>query len=160
MSGHTIAFIMKTPKKDHWRLFSGKNRVQKAVMRFLDFFKKGFLLFVTFAIFIAILQVTQVVGDDIWAVWAGVIIAFFNFVVGVFLLSWGFEKEDKYFYGAYYGGMIGRLILIFISLFVLIHFFHFAKAAILVSLIFFYFAFLVLEVWMITKNTALKGGNK
>jgi len=129
-------------------------------MRFSDFLKKGFLLFGTFAIFIAILQATRVVGEGIWAVWAGIIIAFLNFVVGVFLLSWGFEKEDKYFYSAYYGGMIGRLIFIFISLFVLIRFFHFDKAASLVSLIFFYFAFLVLEVWMITKNSALKGESK
>ncbi len=124
---------------------------------FFDFFKKSFLLFLIFTILLTFLKRTPVLAGTGWASWAGLFIAFANALVGFAIISWGLEKKDKQFYGAFFGGMLVRFVVIFLILFLLIKFFDFHEVVLAVSLLVFYFSFLILEIWSINKLAALRG---
>ncbi|MFZ0389644.1 MAG: hypothetical protein WAN36_04220 [Calditrichia bacterium] len=91
--------------------------------------------------------------------WAGLIIAFFNALAGAAVIRWGFNKPDKQFYGAFFGGMIIRFILMFLALFILVLKFEYRQIWLIASLMVAYFCFLILEVWEINKLAAFKGKN-
>ena len=96
-------------------------------------------------------------SDEIWEAWFGLGIAFVNFVIGVAIISWGFEKPDKIFYSAFFGGMLVRFVLIFLILFILIKYFNFDRLILVGSLLVAYFAFLGFEIWNIWKFSILRG---
>ncbi|GAB4368631.1 MAG: hypothetical protein Kow0042_09920 [Calditrichia bacterium] len=81
-------------------------------------------------------------------------LVFINFLAGGLILSWAFQKPDKIFYGYYFGGMIGRFVFIFACLFIFIKYLNFNKMVLMISLIVFYFSFLVIEIWSIVQFTA------
>ncbi len=126
-------------------------------MNFREFFKKSFYLFVFYAILLTFLTLFNVLSGNVWAAWLGLIIAFLNSIGGAASISWGYEKSEKEFYGAFFGGMLLRFILIFIILFILIKLFRFNQIVLIISLLFTYFSFLVLEIWGINQYAAIKG---
>ena len=126
-------------------------------MKFKRFFRKSFYLFTIFTILFAILTLSNTLKGVTLSAWAGLMIAFLNSLGGVGIICWGSEKSDKQFYGAFFGGMIGRFALIFIILFILIKYFAFNQAVLIVSLILTYFSFLILEIWVLSQLSVLKG---
>ncbi len=126
-------------------------------MNFLSFFKKSFYLFCLFAILFTFLSLFDLLGAGARSAWAGLVISFFNSIAGAAILSWGIERPDKEFYGAFFGGMIVRFALIFLGLYVLIKVFLFNETVLVISLVLTYFFYLGLEIWIVNKYAALRG---
>ena len=126
-------------------------------MKFWDFFKKGFLLFLFFAIFLTFSAVFGLADDVIIAGWIGLGLSFFNFIAGSAIISWGVTKSDKKFYGAFFGGMIGRFAALFALLFISIKIYKIQQFALLISLLITYFSFLAIEIWIIYRASLARG---
>lgn len=126
-------------------------------MRFSHFFKKGFLLFLLFAILLLILTGAGIISGHTEDAWVGLGIGLINYLAGAAVLAWGIPREDKIFYGAFFGGMLSRFFLIFLILFVLIKYYHFNELFLVGSLLIAYFGFLMLEIWHIWKFSMMKG---
>jgi uncharacterized membrane protein len=120
-------------------------------MHYTQFLKKGFYLFTIFAIFLTFLNLSSIVQEGIGAAWAGLIISFFNFLVGAGIISWGIGKKDSQFYGAFFGGMLFRFLIIFLVLLLLVKKFNLHQLALVISLLLTYFGFLFLEIWILNK---------
>jgi len=88
----------------------------------------------------------------------GFLIAYGNALIGFALLSWGFKRSQKDFMISVYGGMFFRILLIFSLLFILIRAFKISQIYMIVSLILFYFIFMILEIFEVHKN-AQRSGN-
>jgi len=82
----------------------------------------------------------------------GFLIAYGNALIGFALLSWGFKRSQKDFMISIYGGMFFRILLIFSLLFILIRAFKISQIYMIVSLILFYFIFMILEIFEVHKN--------
>jgi len=126
-------------------------------MKFWNFFKKGFLLFLFFAIFLTFSAVFGLADGVISAGWIGLGLSFINYLAGGAIISWGVTKSDKKFYSAFFGGMIGRFVALFALLFVCIKIFKIQQFAILISLLITYFSFLAIEIWIIYRSSLARG---
>jgi len=126
-------------------------------MSFLFFLKKSFFLFMGFIILLIILSIINDSRFGVLEAWAGFLIAFGNFLACSAILSWGFNRSDKQFYASFFGGMVLRFIVMFLALFILIKCFKFEQIVLVVSLLFTYFCFLIIEVWCISQFAALRG---
>lgn len=126
-------------------------------MKFMVFFKKGFFLFFIFAIFLTILMITNLVNNDINAAWIGLILGFLNFIAGIAALSSGISRPDNQFFIIFFGGMILRFTLIFISLFLLIKLLDIHKVLLISSLLFSYVSFMILEIWQVRQSSISRG---
>ena len=126
-------------------------------MKFSYFFKKGLLLFSLFALFLVLISAVGIIKVSHEAAWLGLFIGFLNFLAGASIVCWGFEKPDKIFYGAFFGGMLSRFLLIFLILFIFIELAKFNQYLLVGSLMITYFGFLVLEIWHIWKFSSIRG---
>ena len=126
-------------------------------MTFVNFFKKGFLLFLFFAIFLTISSLYGLSHEAAKAGWFGLGLSMLNFIAGVTILSWGVAKSDKQFYSAFFGGMLVRFATLFIILFILIRVYQVQQLALLISLLITYFSFLSIEIWVIYRSSQARG---
>jgi hypothetical protein len=126
-------------------------------MKLRNFFKKGFLLFLFFAIFLTISALFSVSKEVVIAGWLGLGLSSLNFIAGAAILSWGATKSDKKFYSAFFGGMLSRFAILFILLFVLIKVYQIQQIALLISLLITYFSFLAIEIWIIYRSSQARG---
>jgi len=126
-------------------------------MKLLNFFKKGFLLFLFFAIFLTFSSVFGLSNEVVMAGWLGLGLSSLNFVAGAVILSWGVTKSDKKFYSAFFSGMLGRFATLFALLFVLIKVYQVQQIALLISLLLTYFSFLAIEIWIIYQSSQARG---
>ena len=126
-------------------------------MKLVNFFKKGFLLFLFFAIFLTISALFGFSNEVVKAGWLGLGLSSLNFIAGAAILSWGAAKSDKKFYGAFLGGMLSRFATLFVMLWVLIKVFQVQQIALLLSLLITYFSFLAIEIWIIYRSSQARG---
>lgn len=126
-------------------------------MKLVNFFKKGFLLFLFFAIFLTISALFGLSNEVVKAGWLGLGLSSLNFIAGAAILSWGTTKSDKKFYSAFFGGMLSRFATLFILLFVLIKVFQVQQIALLISLLITYFSFMAIEIWIIYRSSQARG---
>ena len=126
-------------------------------MKLVNFFKKGFLLFLFFAIFLTISALFGLSNEVVKAGWLGLGLSSLNFIAGAAILSWGTTKSDKKFYGAFLGGMLSRFATLFVMLWVLIKVFQVQQIALLLSLLITYFSFLAIEIWIIYRSSQARG---
>lgn len=122
-----------------------------------NFFKKGFLLFLFFAIFLTFSSMFGLSNEAIKAGWLGLGLSILNFIAGVTILSWGATKSDKKFYSAFFLGMLVRFATLFILLFILIKVYQVQQIALLISLLITYFSFLAIEIWIIYRSSQARG---
>jgi hypothetical protein len=125
-------------------------------IRFIYFFKKGFYLFAIFAIFLTFLDYIGIIQKGTIAAWIGLGISFVNFLAGAGIISWGIEKKESQFYGAFFGGMLFRFLIIFMVLLLLIKKFNMHQLALVISLLSTYFGFLFLEIWILNEFSGIK----
>ena len=86
----------------------------------------------------------------------GIGIAYLNALIGYALLYWGFRRSDKLLMLAVFGGMIFRLFLILLFLFILIGALKVDEVPLVSTLIAAYFLFLGLEVFHVYKSMVNK----
>ncbi|OGB68963.1 MAG: hypothetical protein A2Y94_02955 [Caldithrix sp. RBG_13_44_9] len=129
-------------------------------MKFTIFFKNSFYLFAVFAIFLTFLTLAGWLNQGVIAAWVGLLLAWFNFLIGAAILAWGAGKTDRDFYGAFFSGMILRFILIFVLLWFLITNLQLNSLILAGSLLISYFGFLFLEIWLIHKHSVTRSSNR
>ena len=121
-------------------------------MSFWGFFKKSLVIFIICFIIFALVLNYLGTSEDKLAVAIGLLISYANSLIGFALIVWGYKRSNKEFLSAILGGIIFRFLLIFILLFFLIKFYDINQMALVGSLCFSYFLFLVLEVWQVHKG--------
>jgi len=126
-------------------------------MNIINFFKKGFLLFLFFAIFLTFSSLFGLSMESVKAGWFGLGLSILNFIAGVTILSWGVAKSDKQFYSAFFVGMLVRFATLFVLLFILIKVYQIQQLALLISLLITYFSFLSIEIWVIYRSSQARG---
>jgi hypothetical protein len=129
-------------------------------MKFIIFFKNSFYLLAVFAIFLTFLTLAGWLNRGVISAWVGLLLAWFNFLIGAVILAWGAGRTDKDFYGAFFGGMILRFILIFVLLWFLIIQVQLNSLILTGSLLISYFGFLFLEIWLIHKQSFARSSNR
>jgi hypothetical protein len=87
---------------------------------------------------------------------AGGIMCLVNLLLGYFAIEISFERSHTTFLKYVLGGMVVRLILMWGTLLILIYFFKFHSASLMLSLLFFYVMNLVLEIFYLQKRVSIK----
>ena len=95
--------------------------------------------------------------DVLIAVVVGAILSTANVLLGFLAIEFSFEKSYTTFLKAVLGGMGLRMVFLLGVLLILIKFAGLHAVALTVSLLSFYFVFLVLEVLFIQKKVTVKG---
>ena len=111
-----------------------------------------------FTFFVAIYPLTHYFPYEVLiSVLFGSAISLINVFVGYGLIIYSFDKPNRIFFKAVLGGLALRIILIGLSIFILIKFFDINMYGLVISLFFYYFLFLILEVLFL--NTKLLNKN-
>lgn len=87
---------------------------------------------------------------------AGGVISLLNLLLGYIAIEISFERSHTTFLKYVLGGMVGRLILMWGILLVLIRLYEFHSASLMLSLLFFYVMNLVLEIYYLQKRISTK----
>lgn len=85
-------------------------------------------------------------------IFTSLVISLINFVIGVNLFLLSLKKSNKQFMILSLGSLILRLFLIIIAVTVLIAVFKFQKNYFILSLLVFYFLYLIFEIFLLNKN--------
>lgn len=125
------------------------------MIRFQSYFKIISLLLIGLILLAAVILFKFGNRDDKIAAAIGLLISYLNALAGFAIISRGYRQSLNKFMAYFYGGMILRFLLIFVTLFVLIVGFEMPVVALLLSLCVSYFIFLALEIYIIYKNAEL-----
>ena len=87
---------------------------------------------------------------------AGGVMSLINLLLGYMAIEISYERSHTTFLKYVLGGMVGRLMLMWGALFILIRFYHFHSASLMLSLLFFYIMNLVLEIFYLQKRVTSK----
>jgi hypothetical protein len=87
---------------------------------------------------------------------AGGVMSFVNLLLGYAAIEISYERSHTTFLKYVLGGMVGRLMLMWGVLLVLIKFYNFHSASLMLSLLFFYVMNLVLEIFYLQKRVTSK----
>jgi hypothetical protein len=82
----------------------------------------------------------------------GCAISLINVFIGYGLILYSFDKSNTIFFKSIIGGLTVRIILIGLSIFILIKIFNINTFGLVVSLFFYYFLFLILEIFFLNKK--------
>lgn len=87
---------------------------------------------------------------------AGGIMSLVNLLLGYLAIEFSFDRSHTTFLKFVLGGMVGRLLLLWGSLLLLIRVYGFHSASLMLSLLFFYVMNLVLEIFYLQKRISTK----
>jgi hypothetical protein len=87
---------------------------------------------------------------------AGGVMSFINLLLGYAAIEFSYERSHTTFLKYVLGGMVVRLMLMWSVLLVLIRFYSFHSASLMLSLLFFYVMNLVLEIFYLQKRVTSK----
>lgn len=87
---------------------------------------------------------------------AGGIMSLTNLLLGYLAIEISFKRSHTTFLKFVLGGMVIRLLLMWGVLLILIRFYHFHSASLMLSLLFFYVMNLVLEIFYLQKRVSTK----
>ena len=111
------------------------------------------ILSIIFTFFVAIYPLTHYFPYEVLiSVLLGSAISIINVFIGYGLIVYSFDKPNRIFFKAVLGGLALRIFLIGLSIFILIKFFHINMYGLVISLFFYYFLFLILEVLYLNKK--------
>jgi hypothetical protein len=101
--------------------------------------------------------ISQFATDEvIKSIIAGGVISLLNLLLGYFAIEISFERSHTTFLKYVLGGMVGRLMLMWGVLLILIRLYDFHSASLMLSLLFFYVMNLVLEIFYLQKRVSTK----
>ena len=111
------------------------------------------ILSVIFTFFVAIYPLTHYFAYEVLiSVLLGCAVSLTNVFIGYWLIMYSFDKPNRIFFQSVLGGLGLRLLLIGLSIFLLIKFFNINMFGLVVSLFFYYFLFLILEIIFLNKK--------
>jgi hypothetical protein len=85
---------------------------------------------------------------------AGGIMSLVNLLLGYLSIEISFDRSHTTFLKYVLGGMVGRLMLMWGVLLILIRYYEFQSASLMLSLLFFYIMNLVLEIFYLQKRVS------
>jgi hypothetical protein len=91
-------------------------------------------------------------GWVLFSIFIGCLISTLNVLIGYFIITYSIDKSNRTFFKAIIGGMGLRLFTIGIIMVLLIKVFKIDMVGFLISMFFFYFIFLILEVVYLNKK--------
>lgn len=91
-------------------------------------------------------------GMTIISILIGCFLSVINVLAGYFIVSYSFKKSNKIFLKAVIGGILGRLFFIGAIMVILIKFFNIEIIGFIISMLFYYFIFLSLEINFLHKK--------
>ncbi len=107
----------------------------------------GLLFGVISLIVLVILSLSESLNQLFYkSVLIGDFLGFFNFLIGLIILSWGFKKSNKKFLISLYGGILIRLSLLLIMLIFVLVFLEINEITFIFSVLFFYFFYVIIEI--------------
>lgn len=125
-------------------------------MSFGKFFLHSLLLVIAISgVAAVVVNVAGAPGDG-RAATAGIAIAYGNALLGMAVLAWAWRRSPNQFFGAFYGSMIFRFLLIFSILFLLIGAFQMRRVALVMSLVATYFLLLLIEIFHMLKAERMR----
>ena len=80
------------------------------------------------------------------SIFLGNAVAFLNFVLGIFFILFGIDKPDKIFLQSVFAGVLTRLILLLVIVFITVKFLEINDLSYIFSLLFFYIFYILIEV--------------
>ena len=95
-------------------------------------------------------------SEIIHGIIAGGVMSFINLLLGYVAIEISYERSHTTFLKFVLGGMVLRLMFMWGTLLVLIGFYHFHSASLMLSLLFFYIMNLVLEIFYLQKRVSSK----
>lgn len=95
-------------------------------------------------------------GEVIRSIIAGGVMSLVNLLLGYITIEISFERSHTSFLKYVLGGMVGRLFLMWGTLVLLIRFYGFHSASLMLSLLFFYIMNLALEIFYLQKRVSTK----
>jgi hypothetical protein len=95
-------------------------------------------------------------AEVIHGIIAGGVMSLVNLLMGYIAIEISYERSHTTFLKYVLGGMVGRLMLMWATLVVLIRFYHVHSASLMLSLLYFYIMNLVLEIFYLQKRVASK----
>ena len=98
-------------------------------------------------------------GTQIIAIISGYFISLINVIIGYLMILWAINKGTKSFMVIIFGGMLVRMILVFLFLVLLITFSNLDLTSLVSSVFFFYFLFMGLEIYFLMKKKPEKNFN-
>jgi hypothetical protein len=93
-------------------------------------------------------------AEVVRSVIAGGIMSLINLLLGYLAIEISFDRSHTTFLKYVLGGMVGRLMLMWGVLLILIRFYGFHSASLMLSLLFFYVLNLVLEIFYLQKRVS------
>ncbi len=107
--------------------------------------------------FIAIYPLTNYFSEDIIiSVLLGCVISLINVFIGYELIKFSINKPNKVFFKITIGSIGIRIIFIGLSIFILIKFFNVNTFGLVISLFFYYFLYMIIEIMYINKKLLTK----
>lgn len=117
-----------------------------------NFLLQIFLL-VILTFFLAIYPITHYFPYEVlFSVLLGCLISIINVIAGYYLIKYSIDKSNRVFFKAVIGGMAIRIIIIGISIVILIKIFDVNMFGLVISLFFYYFLFLGMEILFLNKK--------
>jgi hypothetical protein len=95
-------------------------------------------------------------ADVLRSIIAGGLMSFINLLLGYVAIEMSYERSHTTFLKYVLGGMVARLMLMWGVLLLLIGYYHFHSASLMLSLLFFYIMNLVLEIFYLQKRISSK----
>lgn len=80
------------------------------------------------------------------SVFWGNLFAFFNLVLGLIFINWGYNKSDRVFFISVFGGSFIRLIIMLVLVLISLKFLELNTRNFIFSTLFFYFFYLIIEI--------------
>jgi hypothetical protein len=122
-------------------------------MKIFESFYLQILLTVVITLILGLYPVLNYLPNDIIiGIACGAGISLINVLIGYFLIQYSIDKPNKVFFKAVIGGLVIRLFFIGIVLICLVKVFKINILGLVISLFFYYFLFLVLEIMYLNKR--------
>ena len=121
-----------------------------------SFLKLVFLCFAVTAV-LTYYPITEFATADVLrSIIAGGLMSFINLLLGYAAIEMSYERSHTTFLKYVLGGLVARLMLMWGVLLLLIGYYHFHSASLMLSLLFFYIMNLVLEIFYLQKRISSK----
>ena len=97
-------------------------------------------------------------SDNFFSLFYGFIFSSINFFAGVLAIRFGFEKTDILFLIIVFGGLVARLLLMFVLIVLALEFLFVRPNSFIFTTFIFYFYYLIVEIYILTqkKNIIIK----
>ncbi|MFQ5708336.1 MAG: hypothetical protein ACE5HO_12845 [bacterium] len=93
-------------------------------------------------------------GDSrlVWGVVTGYLVSLVNILFAFFSIKWAFGKPTKTFYSVLFGGMAGRIVILFLAIFTVLKLTNIPLVGFVLSLVGFYLTLQFFEIRYIQKE--------